>query len=251
MSQPVTVKYAARIEGDIDITKLAPAQAPEQLGERQQLADTAMRELLATDFTDYYLMENNVPDPPSLTRTKRMAFGSTGVWLPNYAGETNSHLQVWIGDGPQPALMTSKTPPGAPVSTVYTGVVPALLFRKLWGSGPRTFNLGNTWGFFTFTPRRIKVPWLAGDPGMPTGMFHDFAYDAPTLSNYVRTPQSGAEREVWLWFTDPTTGEAGEEWWKVSHLVRRATDPVSTRLDDPLQTPAEEPVPLQPTDGGW
>jgi hypothetical protein len=50
---------------------------------------------------------------------------------------------------------------------------------------------------------------------------------------------------VWLWLTDPNTGQPEEKWWKISHVLASATDDISQRVDDPLAEPPGRPPLLE------
>lgn len=249
MTDPIHhARHTVEIVGDINVKRLAQATEPQEVYERQKAADDAVREVVNCDLTDFYLMEVRNGDSVAVTRTFGMAFGVSGMWLPTYSGPETSSLSAWIGHGERPPVQVSEDPE-TPASTPYSAVIAGLLFRQLWGPGPRTFDLGPSWGFVEFTPRRMLVPWFSGAAGRADLARHEFAYDAVTASNYVRTASGGSGYGVWLWFTDPRTGEAGADVWKVSHVVDAVTDPVDARLDDPAQPPPRRP-PLLKIDNG-
>lgn len=230
-------RFEARIVGTIDATQLVPIDPQGNGRAAAAAADAAMAELLDTTELDLYL--SNVRNrQANSARWTGIPFGFTGVSLPAMPTATQSQVSVWIEDDPDRARVSIEQEQLS-TPTPLSSVVPAIMFRHLFGEEARTFELGPELGRITFTPTHIEVGWRPGSTSGAGSPWWRFDYNDPGVGNYLQVSQQfWVGERVWLWRTDPATGQAAQEsWHKVSLVVPTADGGPDERIDDPLEPP--------------
>lgn len=234
---PVLTTCVARIIGTLDATHLVRVDRMTNQEKIQVASAEAMRTLLNTDLLDFYLLSDSSGLSNSV-RWYNVPFGTDGVIInPTVnAGITTAKVTVWIvNDRPHVSRMLER-PQGFPG---LSSVIPALYFRRVFGTGERRLDLGAEFGHILFTPTAIEVGWrpdVHSGAGTPWYRF-DYTQE---ISNYVNI-SNYAEFGVWLWFTNIDTGEPEQDWHKVSHVVRQVEDAPSVRIDAPREPPSRQP----------
>ncbi len=121
-----------------------------------------------------------------------------------------------------------------PYQGALSNVIPALLLRGFWGSGPREINVG-TFGVGTFTPERIRyAPMARGqDVTVPIDATTALA-DFP----FVRPESDPRQVAMWVVASDPAAVSA-----KISYCIAEAGGNEEARWDDPAEpVPAFDPL---------
>jgi hypothetical protein len=241
---PTTPRHLARIIGTVDTTRLVPIDPQANLAAADAASTAAMRDLLATDEVDFYLTRRSGTTLNS-TRFLRVPFGCSGVDIPTVP-TTTSMVSVWLHEDRDTYRHVIEDT-DRPLTMALSGVIAAILFRGIFGTDTRIFDLGPQFGFIGFTPTHVQVGWRPDDTEVPLGnRWLEFPYGDPGISNYFGTTTEDPRHATWLWLTDPETGHPGENAWKVSHVPEHGLDHASARIDDPLEQPPSRPPVLQP-----
>jgi len=234
-------QFEARIIGTIDASQLAPIDTQGNARAAAAAADAAMAALLDTTELDIYI-SNFRNFQGNSARWKGIPFGCTGVALPNTPNATHSQVSVWIEDDPDSASVSIEHGQLS-IPTPLSSVVPAVMFRHLFGDDPHMFDLGPQFGQITFTPTHVEIGWRAGATSGAGSPWWQYNYTDSGVANYVQISQQWWSGEsVWLWRTDPATGRpVAESWRKMSLVLPSADSGPEARLDDPAQAPPTVP----------
>lgn len=234
-------QYIANIVGELDTTDMVPIDPDKKnLSAIHDASEAAMKQLLATDMVDFYLLSNRTGSPNAV-RYSGVPFNTRGVMiLPGADTITQATAPVWIEDNPDTvSYLVEDASQGMPA--LLSSVAPALMFRQRFGTTGRRLELSPELGSITFTPQFVDVGWRPAQPSGAGTPWYRFDYLDLGISNDVAVAGYDTSFGTWLWFTDPETSEPEDPWWKVSHIVNHVNDGPAYRIDDPVAPPPRRP----------
>lgn len=249
MYPPSEPWYEARVLGAVDTTGLH-IDYPVNGHLAQAVSKLAMDELLRgvadTDQFDPLDMYLHVRSQRG-TGTVRVAgipWGTGGLHIPP-PGATEALGVFWASDNG--VLRAAASDPHPPIAwrAALSSVLPAVVARQLLGDGPHSLDLGE-YGTIVWTPTALEVDPYAGFPNYNMGPWQRTGYQDP-VGNWKGVEADDPDYAVWLWLTDPATGEPGGTGWKVSYVVADAAAGPDERVDDPHESaPTVAPLILPP-----
>lgn len=230
--------YLAKIKGTWNPGSI-PAIEPAGYGNAQRAAAAATRSALGLpgDTLAFHLIGTTGPDSPVYRQHwKLFAYVGGPALRMGTPAEHDSEISLLLRAYPltevQHVTFDPDLPWDMPYGAVMAGVVPALLLRHRFGTGPRQLTIGSL-GTGTFTPTVLSYPDLYAAVELV-----EVPYDTQGLASYGFTlpAYSSSHSAMWLVTDDGT--------WKVSYCAERVEQSYAQRWDDPDEpAPAFEPLP--------